>query len=384
MIFNSDKQIDAVYKKSKSILCNARSKKSKINNIIKISHLYQNLENISRKQNGLNILNFQKINAKLLEQLSNDEVTAVYKDLKDTFKGYNNTRKKKLNLFNNFLIKNKKFLQLVNILYSENPPEYDYPLEPPFQAAAANVIANAPGGGGGGQGRRRGRGRRPPLVNGNDIELPPVTPAIRNRPQQPPNAPNRENQRIVEDPELEEVIRAYEAEDFNNPDDDELVDYDDYDDQKSEPDNPDEDQKSEPDNSNERPGSKQRKLKKKYRGRRKIGKTEEDESIYEDNSEDSVEMRRQRRDDLVRVNISPDESDDDLLDNDIPVSREPTSQNVVQNNPLVQQQGAVLQARNKRKGNIQKIPIPTPSKLIRKSQRLQEKQQSKENSDTEN
>ena len=126
MIFENNQNVDKIYSKTKSLLTNKRSKKSKADAIIKVSYLWQNLENIGKgQQQGLS---FTNIDPKILDTLSVDEINAVYNDLKETFKGSKKkSKKKKLLIFQNLINKNKKFLQLINILYRQAPvpPEFN-------------------------------------------------------------------------------------------------------------------------------------------------------------------------------------------------------------------------------------------------------------------
>ena len=122
-MFKNDKEIDKIYKKTKSLLTNKRNKKDKLESIIKVSHLWQNLENYGRVQTGLQGLDFQHISPYLLNLLDYGEINAVYQDLKETFKGSKKkSKKKKLQIFQTLIGKNKKFLQLVNILYKDAEP----------------------------------------------------------------------------------------------------------------------------------------------------------------------------------------------------------------------------------------------------------------------
>lgn len=309
MFFNNSNEINLIYKKTKSLLQNRRTHKQKIDSIIKVSHLWQNLQNYSNKKTGQSLINFQHINPELLKQLSNDEVIAVYQDLKNTFKGSHKSKKKKLGLFDAFLLKNKKFLQLVNILYADNPPQPPPPPPPPPVAPVfppvipppPHLIPVAP--------------PPPPVVVPPPppviVVAPPVTPRTRPpRPLPPPLAPEtpppkRRKQRGAPGRGRR---RTYVEEDDNEFRDSDLVDYDEELDQKNQ-----EQKKREQKRKKRREKRRKKRLKKKYQNtRKKIDKMEKDEDIYEDDSDDESDEDDESDDDYDYD--QDDEFEDEELD----------------------------------------------------------------------
>lgn len=125
MFSNDIVELDKLLKNTKSLFTNKRTKKKKIDSIVKASFLFQNLQNFQNPSKQ----SFVKINPSFFKQLTGNEIDAVYNDFKNTFKQTNRSKQSKIQGFHKLFIKNSKLLKLYALLGNSEAENVQNPNE---------------------------------------------------------------------------------------------------------------------------------------------------------------------------------------------------------------------------------------------------------------